>query len=84
LSSNCAFLSRANRVENPFLEGPYDLPQFQRLLGDGSQWGIRFSYAVQPSPDGLAVDFEQGTAAPVTEGSFQVKIPADTFFSLSN
>lgn len=33
---------------------PHDMPQFQRLLGDGSQWGMEFDYAVQPSPDGLA------------------------------
>ena len=33
---------------------PHDLPNFERLLGDGSQLGIKFSYAVQPSPDGLA------------------------------
>jgi len=33
---------------------PEDQAQFQRLLGDGGQWGIRFTYIVQPSPDGLA------------------------------
>ena len=33
---------------------PQDTPRFQQLLGDGNQWGIQLSYAVQPSPDGLA------------------------------
>jgi len=36
---------------------PQDTPRFEQLLGDGKRWGIRFSYAVQPSPEGLAQAF---------------------------
>ncbi len=36
---------------------PQDTPRFQQLLGDGNQWGMNLSYAVQPSPDGLAQAF---------------------------
>ena len=36
---------------------PQDVESFKRLLGDGAQWGIRFTYAVQPKPDGLAQAF---------------------------
>ncbi len=41
---------------------PQDTPRFEQLLGDGSQWGIRLQYAVEPSPDGLAQAFVIGEA----------------------
>jgi glucose-1-phosphate thymidylyltransferase len=39
---------------------PHDRPAFEALLGDGSAWGLRFEYAVQPSPDGIAQAFILG------------------------
>ena len=39
---------------------PQDQPNFVRLLGDGGQWGLRLSYAVQPKPEGLAQAFVIG------------------------
>lgn len=39
---------------------PTDLPNFERLLGDGSRYGVNLSYKVQPSPDGLAQAFTLG------------------------
>ena len=39
---------------------PQDLPNFEKILGDGSQFGVKFSYKEQPSPDGLAQAFTLG------------------------
>ena len=53
---------------------PQDQPAFERLLGDGSRWGMTIAYAVQPSPDGLAqafligADFLDGAAAALVLG----------------
>ncbi len=57
---------------------PHDLPHFQRLFGDGSDLGISFSYAEQPSPDGLAQAFLIGEA--FLDGAPSALILGDNLF----
>jgi glucose-1-phosphate thymidylyltransferase len=55
-----SMLMLANIQDILVISSPEDLPSFKRLLGDGSQWGIHFSYAKQDSPRGLADAFLVG------------------------
>lgn len=57
---------------------PDDQPQFMRLLGDGSQWGLRFTYIVQPSPDGLAQAYT--LAADFLDGAPSAMVLGDNIF----
>ncbi|MGO8054301.1 glucose-1-phosphate thymidylyltransferase RfbA [Rhizobium leguminosarum] len=57
---------------------PHDVEAFKRLLGDGSQWGISLTYAVQPSPDGLAQAFIIG--ADFLHGESSALVLGDNIF----
>jgi glucose-1-phosphate thymidylyltransferase len=71
-------LMLAGMQEVLVISTPQDTPRFQALLGDGSQWGMQFSYCVQPSPDGLAQAFILGR--PFVGGAPSALVLGDNIF----
>ena len=71
-------LMRAGIQDIVLISTPHDLPNFENLLGDGSQWGISISYAAQPKPEGIAQSFL--VAAAFLSGSPSALVLGDNIF----